>query len=297
MANKRTRAPNALEVRFSMRSASRTFVGYSDPTQEETDYDKHSKHGYARNLTDRDSLHSKIGANYDARSNLTGVGCRLHSDYNGVVAAIAEKEKSFGGQAVEQDTRDAATQKVDDLKHAEKIRKATVALHTLKGGSIHLGGAHADRRDARKDKAREPESEYEGTDASGEEESESDHEIEVKSVKKSKTVARPEKKGKEVVEDRKEITTKKAPGFLASFFGLSTKEKPEDDQTRVCNLARLAFHVSKLAPDYRFNEEEQHALACLKAFPQWMSAPTSTEEGFQIMQAIWKHREENPLED
>jgi len=298
MAN-RIREPTKAEMAFAMRVAAGALVGFFDPVQFEKDKKRHDKGTYSQNLKDRARLRGKIGANYDSRVNAIGYGCRIATDNEANEAAIAEKERSLGIDSTDQDKNDEFDRDAADRKHAEKIRREKAKLAKLEGGSIDLGGDAEDDQDAQMDKEQDPESEYEDFV-----EYESPKKIAKKSVSEEETKhERPkqiakntplsDKKGKEKApEESKSISTKtKPPGFLASFFGLRTEEKPENDHIRMQKIARLAHHVRKLAPDYVFNEEEDAALLCLRAFPDWLRAPYTPEESHQIMQAALKQRD------
>jgi len=81
-------------------------------------------------------------------------------------------------------------------------------------------------------------------------------------------------------------------GWISNLFGLSNANDPlaieQENAIRVQKIARVAYHVQKLNPNYKFSEEEMRALKCLDAFPQWLKATTSLEEGDQIFQALQK---------
>jgi len=281
----RNRIYNGVEISFSLKRAAGAIVGFSDPDQYELDYDRFLKRSLKRNMEDRDKFNDKIGANFDARANVTAAGCRIQTENAANEAVIAHKQKNLGGiSASDRELNDAFDRAEEDRKHVEKTRRLEAKLNALNGRSINLGGAAADRRDARMDKQQDPESEYEMEG----DESECEPEIQVVTKKSKKEVASPEKKGKEVavIEEKKEISTKAPLGFLASLFGgMSTQEDPG---VRVQKIARLAYHVKKLNSSYRLNDEEERALAALGAFPHWLRDPTTMEEAEQILQALMK---------
>lgn len=284
----RVRLPTNVEIKFATWTASRDLIGFSDPEQYDLDYDRLFKRSYKRNMEDRAKLNEKIGANFDARMNAIGVGLRILRENIANEAVIAQKEKNIAGLSIEQDQRDASARDIEDRKIAEQTRRAEAALAALRGSSIHLGGASADRRDARKDKYQEPDSEYE------DEESEQEPEPEIVVSKKSKksSVAPPEKKGKDV-EERKEIITKapvaKASGWISGLFSrLSATDAEVSPEVKMQKMARLAYHVKSCKPEYVLNDEEERAFACLQAFPHWLSANLSAEEREQLVEALLK---------
>jgi len=95
-----------------------------------------------------------------------------------------------------------------------------------------------------------------------------------------------------VPEGRKEITptkitTTKAPGFLASFFGLrAATDKSEDNAARVQKIARLAHQVRSVNPMFLLNEEEERALQALALFPEWLKVSHTLEESDQVLKAL-----------
>jgi len=255
----RTREPTKAEMGFATRVASGALVGFFDPAQFEKDKARRLKYSYSQLLKDRARFQTKIMANYDARLNATGAGCRIMTDNEANEAAIVEKEMSLGVDATDQDRNDEFDRAEADRKHAEKTRRAKAKLAKLQGASIDLGGAAEDQLDAQMDEDQDPQSEYEDY-------------VEYESPKKKSALSKSTP-----------ISDKKV------FFGAlapTAEEKPEDNQVRVRQIARLAFQVRRVNPAFLLNEEEERALKCIESFPEWIKANYSPEETDRVMQAL-----------
>lgn len=233
-------------------------------------------------------------ANYNTRLNAVIAGLLLMTEQRALNESIREKQGTAITTQDMVDSNHAFDVAQANRKHAEKIRRTKAQLALLNGARIEQDRSQCqDDRDSEPDLPTDDEDPYvepprttkskksppHTPQKKAKGDSEQDHGIDMKKLKKIN-----------LFEEKKEENPPSIIiGWISSLFGPANKENPQENpQEKVKKIARLAWHVKKLNPSYRLDDEEESAIACLNAFPDWLDAPPTKDEKETIHDALMK---------